>query len=382
MFRQRSWAVAGVAVATLVAAGCGGPAATPAAPRASEPPAIEVVTVVRQPLSVPLSLAGELTAFQSVAVHPRVTAFVKTIAVDRGSRVRRGATLMTLDAPDLVAQRAEAQARVLAADAQLGAARARAAADAGTFAKLTAAAATPGVVAGNDVVVAEQTAAASASQVTAAEQSVEAARQVLGAVRELEGYLTITAPFDGVITERAVHPGALVGPSGAAVLQIVDDSRLRLVVPIPEAYAGAVSAGAAIPFSVAGYPGQSFTGTVARVAHTVDVATRTMAVELDVANADGRLAPGTFCQVRWPVHRTDPSLFVPSGSVAATTDRTFVIRVRDGKAEWIDVRTGLTSGPLIEVFGALEPGDVVAARATDEIKSGDAVRVRQPPPAG
>jgi membrane fusion protein (multidrug efflux system) len=366
----------------LVAAACRGPAATPAGPAgAAEPRAIEVATVVRQPLDVPLSLAGELTAFQAVALHPRVTGFVASVAVDRGSRVRRGAALMTLDAPDLVAQRAEAQARVLAADAQLGAARARAAADAGTYAKLKAAAATPGVVAGNDVVVAEQTATASASQVTAAEQSVEAARQALGAVRELEGYLTISAPFDGVITERAVHPGALVGPSGAAVLQLVDDRRLRLVVPIPEAYAGAVSAGAAIPFTVAGYPGQAFTGTVARIAGAVEVATRTMAVELDVANGDGRLAPGTFCQVRWPVHRTEPSLFVPSGSVATTTDRTFVIRIRDGKAEWVDVRTGLTSGPLIEVFGALEPGDVVAARATDEIKAGDAIRVRQATPA-
>ena len=379
MSRHASSALVGLVIATLVAAACRGAGPAPAAPApSSEPPAIDVVAVVQQPLDVPLSLAGELTAFQAVALHPRVTGFVKTIAVDRGSRVRTGTALLTLDAPELVAQRAEAQARVLAAEAQLAAAQARAAADAGTYAKLKVAASTPGVVAGNDVTVAEQTAAASASQVAAAEQSVEAARQALGAVRELEGYLTITAPFDGVITERAVHPGALVGPTGEAVLQIVDDRRLRLVVPVPEAYAGALATGAAIPFAVAGHPGQTFTGTVARIARAVDVATRTMAVELDVTNADGRLAPGTFCQVRWPVHRADPSLFVPSGSVASTTDRTFVIRIRDGKAEWVDVRPGLTSGTLLEVFGALAVGDEVAARGTDEIKAGDAVRARRP----
>ncbi len=80
------------------------------------------------------------------------------------------------------------------------------------------------------------------------------------------------------------------------------------------------------------------------------------------------------------MRRAAPSLFVPSGSVATTTGRTFVIRVRDGKAEWVDVSTGLTAGPLIEVFGDLTAGDEVAGRGTDEIKSGDAVRPRRPTP--
>jgi membrane fusion protein, multidrug efflux system len=138
--------------------------------------------------------------------------------------------------------------------------------------------------------------------------------------------------------------------------------------------------GTKVPFSVAAYPGQTFTGTVARVAQAVDVATRTMAVELDVANADGRLAPGTFCQVRWPVRRPGASLLVPSGSVASTTDRTFVVRVRGGKVEWVDVRTGLTAGPLVEVFGDLRPGDEVASRGTDELRPGTAVRAQEAKP--
>ena len=99
-------------------------------------------------------------------------------------------------------------------------------------------------------------------------------------------------------------------------------------------------------------------------------------MELDVNNADGRLAPGTFCQVRWPIRRTGPSLLVPSGSVASTTGRTFVIRVRSGRTEWVDVKTGLTSGPLIEVFGDLKPGDEIATRGTDEIRAGVQVQVK------
>ena len=137
----------------------------------------------------------------------------------------------------------------------------------------------------------------------------------------------------------------------------------------------------AIVFSVAAYPGQTFSGKVARVAQAVDVSTRTMAVELDVSNSDGRLAPGTFCQVRWPVTRPGPSLFVPSASVASTTDRTFVVRIRGGRAEWVDVKTGLTSGPLVEVFGDLHAGDEVAGRGTDEMRPGTEVRARAAKPA-
>jgi RND family efflux transporter MFP subunit len=318
-------------------------------------------------------------------MYARVPGFVKTVTVDRGSKVRAGELLITLDAPEVASQRAEAESKVQAAQAQVAAAQAKTDADRSTFERLKAAAATPGVVAGNDVVVAQKTAETSEHQLASATQIVEAAKQAVSAIRDMEAYLRVTAPFAGVITERNVHPGALVGPANASggtpMLRLVENRRLRLVVPVPEAYATEISAGADMPFSVAAYPGHTFSGRVARIADAVDTNTRTMAVELDVANDDGQLSPGTFCQVRWPVHRRQPSLFVPSASVAATTDRTFVIRVRDGKTEWVDVRTGLTSGPLVEVFGDLRPGDQVAGRGTDEIRPGTAVRAREAKPS-
>jgi RND family efflux transporter MFP subunit len=342
--------------------------------------------VIEQPLDVQLSLPGELTAYQAVAIHSRVTGFVKSVNVDRGSRVRAGDLLAMLDAPELVAQRAEGQSKLQAAEAQLAIAKAKAEADRSTFDRLKAASATPGVVAGNDLVLAETAAEVSRSQVVAAQEGAEAARQALNAVRDMEGYLRVTAPFAGVVTERNVHPGALVGPSTSAggalpLLRLVENSRLRLVVPVPEAYATDLKTGTEVPFSVAAYPGQSFSGKIARNAQSVDVSTRTMAVEIDVTNADGRLAPGTFCQVLWPIRRSAPSLFVPSASVASTTDRTFVIRVREGKTEWVDVKIGLTSGPLVEVFGNLRPGETVAGRGTDELRPGTQVRPREPKPA-
>jgi len=388
--KKQIWAARGAfgALSLLMVAGCRGntPAQTADKTAPAAPPTVEVVKVVEQPLNVTLSLPGELTPYQTVALYSRVTGFVKTIAVDRVSRVRAGQQLAVLEAPELVAQKSEAQSKLQSAEAQLAAIRAKADASASTYEKLKAASATPGVVAGNDVVLAQKTVEADQSQIAAATQNVEAARQALKSVSDMEGYLRITAPFSGVVSERNVHRGALVGPTGGPgtampIVRIVESNRLRLVIPVPEAYTAGLTNGTSLTFTVTAYPGQTFTGTVSRISQSVDVATRTMAVELDVNNADGRLAPGTFCQVKWPVHRTAPSLLVPNGSVASTTGRTFVIRVRGGRTEWVDVKTGLTSGPLVEVFGDLKPGDDIATRGTDELKAGASVQIKPMKPA-
>ena len=317
-----------------------------------------------------------------MAIYPKVTGFVED-GSGRSGDTRKGRGLdCDTEAPELLAQRSEAQSKLLEAERQLAAARSKADADQSTADKLKAASATPGVVAGNDVLLAEKAAEASQNQVAAGQQNVEAARQAMNAIRDIEAYLQVTAPFDGVVTERNVHPGALVGPASGSVatlpmVRLVQNSRLRLVVPVPEAYTAAIQVGTEIPFTVAAYPGETSSGIVARIAQAVDINTRTMAVELDVANKDGRLASGTFCQVRWPVRRSRPSLFVPSGSVASTTDRTFVVRIRNGKTEWVDVKRGLTSGPLVEVFGDLRAGDEIAGRGTDEMRPGTEVRARE-----
>jgi membrane fusion protein, multidrug efflux system len=370
-----------ILILTAASSACGTGTAPQQSAEPAGPPTIETVRVVQQPVNVTLEMPGQLDPYETVAVYPKVTGFVRTIRVDRGSRVRSGELLAELDAPELLAQRAEAQSKLQAAEAQLAVARSKADGDKSTYDKLKAASTTPGVVAGNDLVLAQKAVEADQSQIAAAQQTAEAARQAVQSITQMEGYLRVTAPFDGVVTERNVHPGTLVGPnSGPAattpMVRVEHNDRLRLVVPVPEAYTAGVTRGGTMTFTVPAYPDQTFSGMVARIAQAVDVKTRTMAVELDVMNGDGRLTPGAFCQVKWPVRRPAPSLFVPSGSVGSTSDRTFVIRIRDGKTEWVDVRTGLASGPLIEVFGDLHAGDAVAVRGTDEIKPGTAVRVK------
>jgi RND family efflux transporter MFP subunit len=388
-------------------------AKTAASPAPAQTPTVTVAEVVSLELNRRLRLPGELQPFQDVAIYAKVPGFVEAINVDRGSAVRGGQLLARLRAPELDAQRGEAEARSRAAQSQRVEAAARAnsaraqrleaeaklAAEEATYQRLKSASATPGAVAGNDVEVALRSVEAGRARVQLWGENEKAAQAQLKALEEneralgeaarttqnIEAYLRITAPFDGVITERNVHPGSLAGAAGgqsaAPMLRLQQVSRLRLVVAVPESEVAGVASGTKVDFTVPAAPGEQFTGVVRRISHALDAKTRTMPVELDVDNSSRRLAPGMFPEVSWPARRPRPSLFVPPAAVATTTERTFVIRVRDGQVEWVDVKRGVAmnqpGGDLVEVFGDLAPGDQIAARGTDEMRPGLRVAVKK-----
>src|SRR5262245_49785252 len=277
-----------LSIAACWCASCGSDPNSTAKVQASTPtaPTVDVVRVISRKLSITTRLPGELQAYEAVAVFPKVTAYVDSISVDRGKRVKSGQLMARLVAPEVAAQRAEAQSKLQAAEAQRAEAEAKLASDQSTYERLKSASATPGVVAGNDLEIAQKAAEADSARLQALRESAEAAKSALKSVTEIEGYLQVRAPFDGIVTERNVHPGSLVGPaissSGAAMpmLRVEKSARLRLVVPVPEKYATGINVGSKVDFSVPAFPSQTFAGTIARVAHAVDVKTRTMPVEL------------------------------------------------------------------------------------------------------
>jgi membrane fusion protein, multidrug efflux system len=330
-----------------------------------------LVAVVSKPVSRTVELPGEFLPFLSVGLHAKVSGYVDRVLVDRGSVVRQGDLLVELSAPEMAAQIAEAQSKVQAAEADRLQAEAQLAAAQSTYDRLKTAARTPGAIAGNELIQAEKQRDAAHALLNSRRQASQAAEAAAHALQDLQAYLKISAPFSGVITDRLVHPGALVGPGNDVVLLVLQQvSHLRLVVPVPEADVSGIVRGARVPFQVPAYPERTYTGTIARIAHALDPKTRTMAVELDVMNPDGSLAPGMYPSVRWPVRRSRPSLWAPRSSVVTTTERTFVIRSRNGKAQWVDVRKGAAEGDLVEVIGDLRAGDLVVRRATDEIREG------------
>ncbi|MCW5968073.1 MAG: efflux RND transporter periplasmic adaptor subunit [Blastocatellales bacterium] len=372
-------------------------------------PAVQVVEVQSLELDRQLRLPGELQPFQDVALYAKLPGFVEEIPVDRGSQVRAGQLLVRLRAPELDTQRNEAEAKVTAAQmqsaeaaarieslrAQKLEAEARLAAESKTYERLKAASATPGVVAGNELDLAARSVDAAAARVRSWNESIRAAeaqvrmidenikalRQAAQSAANMEDYLRLIAPFAGVVTERNAHRGSFAAPNSAEpLLRLQQVAMLRLVVAVPEAEVSSAAPGATLDFTVPSWPGETFSGRVVRLGRSLDAKTRTMPVELDVENARGRLAPGMYAEVAWPSRRPRPSLFVPPAAVATTTERIFVIRIRDGAAEWIDVKRGAAmrseGRDLVEVFGDLAPGDRVAARATDELRAGTRVTLK------
>jgi RND family efflux transporter MFP subunit len=334
----------------------------------------ETVPVVSKVIERKSRLPGEFLPYEAVELRARVTGFVDKVLVDRGSVVKKGDLLVELDAPEMKAQLAEARAKEKALESQRAELDAKRVAAESTYERIKTASATPGAVAQNEVILAGKAVDASRASIQALEGSIDAARQSTKALQDLEAYLKVTAPFDGVITERLVHPGALAGPSMGPLLRLEMNSRLRLVAAVPESDVGGIVKGARVPFTVPAYPGQRFSGVVARIPRSMDAKTRTMAVELDVDNRAGLLAPGMYPEVTWPVRNARKSLLVPPSAVVTTTERTFVIRANDGRAEWVDVRKGAGSADLVEVFGALKENDRVVRRGSDEIREGTVVR--------
>jgi membrane fusion protein, multidrug efflux system len=338
---------------------------------ASPAQTVDLAPVVAKPLSRNIELPAEIAPYLTVSLHARVAGYVESVLVDRGSAVKQGDTLVELSAPEMEAQISEAAAKVQASQAEQLQAEAQLAAAQATSDHLKEAARTPGAVAGNDLLQAEKLVDAARAVVESRRKATAAATAAVDTLRKMQEYLKISAPFEGIVTDRLVHPGALVGPAADVPLLVIQQvSRLRIVVPVPEEDAGGIVRGAAISFHVPAWPDRNYTGTVARLAHALDAKTRTMAVELDTANRDGSLAPGMYASVQWPVRHAKPALLVPKTSVVTTTERTFVIRSRNGHAEWVEVKKGEASGDLIEVLGNLQPGDMVVRRATDETREG------------
>lgn len=261
---------------------------------------ISLVLLAGTALSAQTRIPAELAAYQKVTIMARVSGMVEKVTVDRGSVVKEGDLLVELSAPELDAQIAEARARVEASLARKVESEARSGAAAATLERLKAAAKTAGAVAENDIVQAQKALEAAQGAVASIEKEAAALAAAARSLEALKALQVIRAPFSGVITARLIHPGAVVSPAGAGMLELEHVSRLRCVMAVPEAETTQVRAGLRLEFTVAAHPERRFSGVVARISKSLDSKTRTMPVELDVVNSGGALAPGMYAEVLLP----------------------------------------------------------------------------------
>ncbi len=344
-------------------------------PAFSQSPAhVEMAKVEGHSSARTVPLTAELAPFLQTDIEARSPGYVEKVLVDRGSPVHRGQLLVQLSAPEINSQTSASEANLQQAEADVAQAEAQVAAAESTAAKLQEAAKTPGAVAGNELLQAEKQRDSAQALVDSRKAAVRIAKDRLQASQATESYLRVTAPFDGMITDRFVNPGMLIDGGHTPMLKLQQVAHLRLIVPVPESYTGSVVKGMSAVFHVPAHPGKSYTAKVARIPNSLDQQSRAMMVELDVYNKDGSLAPGMYPTVDWPVGAGENLLFVPATSVVTTTERTFVIASVNGRAHWVDVRKGPAAGENVSIRGQIAVGRDIVKRASDEIREGTLLR--------
>jgi len=343
--------------------GCGH-AESKGEPKKEQPPIVATFDLKKEKLSTKLSLPGELIALQQVDLYAKVSSFVRTLKVDIGSEVSKGQLLMTLEAPELSSQLSASKSRIKAQEAIYTASKAN-------YNRLYETSKTPGTISTNDLDQAMAKKNADLAQLEAA----KAAYKEVGSVQD---YLTIRAPFSGIISARNVNLGAYVGPSGKGsdlpLFTLQDQKNLRLAVSIPEIYTGYLKAGDEISFTVKSLPSQTFKAKVKRLSGALDLRLRAERIEMDVPNASKILLPGMVAEVNIPIPANASTFIINKKALLDTSEGLFVLKVQDNKAVKVAVKKGREAEDRVEIFGDLAEGDKLVAEPTEEMHEGMAIK--------
>jgi RND family efflux transporter MFP subunit len=364
------------------------------APQADQTKTIAVVaTAARSPMQNTLHVAGGFLPMQEVELHAKVAGYIRRINVDIGDHVHAGQVLATLDVPELSAQVEGADAGVRQTQEQISRAGSEVQRAQADHAALHAAAqrlqqasnARPGLIAQQELDDALAKDRAAEAQVDAAKSGLSATQQQLGVSRAdrqrysaLADYSRIVAPFDGIVTWRYADTGSLIqaGTSNAGsmpVVKVAQVSTLRLRLPVPESLAAFVKVGDTATINVQAL-GQTFPGRVTRNTGSLDPATRTMQVEIDVPNSNGKLSPGMYADVSLNVQRSGDALAVPVQAVDQSGSQPFVLLVNSSnRVEKRIVRVGISGANRVEILSGLNPGDKVITANLATFQEGQVV---------
>ena len=321
----------------------------------------QIGTISEKALSSTAKLPGQLVPFNEVNLFPKVNGFVKNLYVDRGAVVKKGQLLVTLEAPEMESQLQAANSRYLQAQENALASKEK-------YQRLKQAASEPGSVSPLDIDNA-------LSKMKADEAMANSERSNVASVKTMQGYLNIYAPFDGMIVQRNVSTGALVSPGKSTdqpMLILQDIHKLRLEVYIPEDYVDKVDLKQRVNFAFNAMPGQQQSARISRSANALG-SMHQEAIEIDVLNKGAQLKPGMYAEVKIPMLSGAKSLLVPNAAIVRSTERKYVILVKNNKASLVDIKEGLVSHDSTEVFGDLKAGDRIIAVANDEVKEGAVV---------
>jgi membrane fusion protein, multidrug efflux system len=316
-----------------------------------------VFVLSKEPVNKQVSFPAELSPSERADIYAKVSGYIKNIKVDIGDDVRKGQVLAILDAPEALSNYAQTNAEVHTA-------RSRYLGSLDIYNRIDKASKVEGTVAASELEKAR-------SQMMADSSSLNAALSKMNTSAQLKDYLIIRSPFNGVVTQRNVDAGTLVGINNPKPLLVVEDNAtLRLRVPIPEAYTSAIPDSSFVTFTVDAQPNVTYRAALSRKAGSLNLSNRTETWEFTYPNTGNQLKSGMYANASIKLGRKDPSFLVPSSAIVTNLEKRFVIRLNNGKTEWIDVRQGMNMNDKTEIFGNLSDGDTLLLRASDEIKPG------------
>ena len=288
--------------------------------------------------------------YQQVDIYAKVNGFVKKLYADVGTEVKTGQLLAVMEAPELSSQLAGADSRLKAQEAIYTASKAN-------YDRLYETSKTPGTISPNDLDQANARKNADYAQ-------WQSAKSAYKEVADNKNYLEIRSPFAGVISTRNVNTGAIAGPAGKGselpMFVLQDQRKLRLAVLVPESATGYISNSTHISFTVKGRPSEKFSADVKRSSGSLDAKLRSERIEMDINNNDKKLLPGMIAEVSIPASARDSGFIVPKTPIINSTEKIFVTRISNGKAQWIDIKNGRAADGKVEVYGPLAVGDTLA----------------------
>ena len=343
------------------------PAAANTAPAVIDIGRENVVTVQTSEITIGPLISGDLRAQREATVRAELGGSVLQVVPDEGQAVKQGALLARIEARTEEDARRSAQSMLRSAEESLSVAER----------ELTR---TDRLVTGGALAERELEAARNAAVLARAQRDDAQSRLASASKALADG--TVRAPISGLVARRHVSRGDVVSP-GSELYTIIDPSSMRLEASVPSDQLSAITIGATVNFQVRGYPGQTFAGRIERISPMAEPVTRQVPIFVTIPNTQGRLVAGLFAEGR-VVQEVKRALVVPLTAINERTSVPWVLRVRDGKTEKVEVTLGLrdVQTERVEIASGVNDGDVLLVGASQGMTPGTPVKVKTPAPAG
>jgi len=338
-------------------------------------PTVNVVLPSPGAASQEIVLPGNTQPFDDTPIYARTNGYLKRWYVDIGAHVSQGQLLAEIDTPEIDQQLEQARADLKNAQANE------------QLAQITATR-WQNLLKTNSV--SKQETDQATSDLAARQASVDSMTANVHRLEQLQSFEKVYAPFSGVITARNTDIGALINAGAGGVPQelfhMAAVNRLRVYVAVPEVDSQAAQNGAKATLTFDEYPGEQFDGTIVRNSDSIDLASRTLNVEVDVDNPQDRIKTGAYVFVHLklpePTHAASQALTIPANTLLFRSEGLRVGVVRNGRAELVPITIGRDFGSTVEIVAGLQPADQVIVNPSDSLMSGNPVQVSTPQPGG